>query len=194
MGAIRSLCHRAVLIEGGNLIDDGPPATVVSNYIKKLRELGSLPLAARHDRRGAGKYLLDSVQVLSDGHDVQNHVVAGGRAQFVFSLAEPLDCVDLHFTVYNETGTALAHFDTSEVAGCDHVGRRGVRRLTCMIDELPLAPGAYHANVSLAINRQVADSLPGAFVFHVAEGRMRGRPVRAGKRGVVAIPHQWVDG
>ena len=55
MGAIRSLCSRAVLLQQGKLVDDGDPATVINRYVQSTTPESDNCLPPDAERSGTGE-------------------------------------------------------------------------------------------------------------------------------------------
>ena len=68
MGAISTLCSRAILLEGGRLVTDGPTRDVVGTYISSGQDLsGSVEWADPEDAPGSETARIRAVRVSQDG-------------------------------------------------------------------------------------------------------------------------------
>jgi len=65
MGAVQSLCSRAVWIEAGVVEQDGPTARVIGSYLETMMTLEGMPVGDRTDRSGDGRARLTAVVVES---------------------------------------------------------------------------------------------------------------------------------
>lgn len=64
MAAVETLCNRAVLLSGGNVVDTGDTRRIVEAYSQLWRQ--GAALTDRHDRSGTGRVKIESI-VLEDG-------------------------------------------------------------------------------------------------------------------------------
>lgn len=191
LGALQLLCQRGVLLSGGQVVADAPIGEAIGSYLRLIEQAAVVKLSDRVDRSGSGAVRLTRVDV-SGELDEQAGLATGRPARFVFhvSAASPdLGCV---FTIYDQHGQAVAHFDSRRHASGDLRDDSGSPCFVCQFDELLLLPGRYRMNVALQIGSQLQDHVEGATVFDVEQGEVRGRPVaRSSGYGSVHLPHQW---
>ncbi len=77
MGAITTLCNRAVFLQQGFLLDDGETNQVVSRYLTSTKIDASIPLVHRTDRTGTGevRFIDCRLTKLPDGPSVNDFFV-----------------------------------------------------------------------------------------------------------------------
>ena len=143
--SLEQLCDRAVLLEAGRLIADGPPATVISTY----RARGAVSHGGER-RWGSGEVRIAGV-TLSRGK---------GPAQRLFRTGDPLTiAIDLETPQRVErpvVGLAVRQQDgmlvsgpNSKMAHADIAALEGRQRVTIEIPALTLLPGGYAIAVSV---------------------------------------------
>lgn len=188
MALIQSLCDRAVLLRDGAVRCVGPTRDAVTEHLRVMEQGSETFLGDRQNRRGNGAVRLLSLRVLGPAG-----VLACGRpARFLFQCDRILAGTACAFTIFDQHGVPLVHFDTNLSSDADDPGVTRNAAFACEIDELPLLPGRYRIDARLVSGRQLQDQVDGAAFFDVREGDFQGRPAldrRSGARFV--IPHRW---
>ncbi len=192
MAAVQHLCDRAVHLDAGRVVADGPATQIVGDYLNSLRKRSTLRVADRTDRGGMGPQRIVDAAVYLDDASLPTTVVAVGRsARLVFDLSEPMGDAELVFALYDMHGHLVADFDSRHLAQGD---RRVdiAARVVCEIPQITLTPGTYRLNVALLDRqRNAIDHVEGALTLQVEDGTLAGRPVAHGARGVALLPHRW---
>jgi lipopolysaccharide transport system ATP-binding protein len=192
LSVVQSLCSRAVHLESGRHVADGPVAKVVDEYLSSLEHLANSDLLARTDRnrRGYQEILLCGVRIASGP---EGGALATGRpAYFEFELTGIQRTTSCAFVVYDHFGLPVASFDSEAPARTDVEEPSLGNRLVCEIDELPLAPGRYRVDVVVRGNRHLQDGLEGAAYFDVSDGTFGGRAISGNDRlGATVVRHRW---
>jgi lipopolysaccharide transport system ATP-binding protein len=163
---VQSLCHRALRLEGGRLVDEGPPAAVLRRYLATEMTATVIPLEARPDRSGDGSARLTSLRVESTDRDGVLRPGSGLRLtigyrsdrglrhpQFVVSIYDAMD-VGL-FVLANELTGGLADILPAE------------GQVVCETDPINLTPGRCVIHLELLKGNVRADYLPYAGRFDV---------------------------
>jgi lipopolysaccharide transport system ATP-binding protein len=192
MAVLQSLCTRGIVLRSGDVVTDASIADATSTYLRDLERGRTVPLSERTDRRGWQVLRLDEIVIQGESGSA---VVAAGQSlglEFRYVGSEFLGSrpdVSLQFTIHDELSRPVTTLDSAKPApDDDRDGRPGA--ISCVLAELPLAPGRYRIDVVLRAEGHRQDDIQGAAWFDVAEGMLRGRPVTAGP-GVVALAHQW---
>ncbi len=191
MAIVQSLCHRAVHVQAGRVVGDGPVRDVVGAYLRSLDDAVAIDLQERTDRdpRGWRMVQLQSLGIRGPSGDA---LETGRPARFEFQLSGVVPRLSCRFVVHDGLGLAVASFDSDVRAPDDSLGSDMSRQLVCEIDELPLTPGRYRIDVVVHGDGHVQDGLDAAAFFQVEPGLLRGRWVRAEDAdGPAAIPHRW---
>jgi lipopolysaccharide transport system ATP-binding protein len=163
MGAIQSLCNRALLIENSHLHTEGNTETVIKAYTKLLLGPGGeADLSKAEGRRGSGLVRFTSMHLEDLDGKVLNAVPAGTGARVVFQyeskLETPSDDIVLSLVVVGSKGTRLFGMRSDIIRSELRLDKpRG--RFICTIPKLPLLPGNYDIVASCLVNRDLADKI-----------------------------------
>jgi lipopolysaccharide transport system ATP-binding protein len=121
-------------------------------------------------------------------------LATGWPARFEFEVEGCRAGATCSFTIYDQFGQAVTHFNSAQSAGCDVTEASSPPVFVCEIEEFPLMAGRYRINAAILYNGELQDHLEGAAIFDVAEGLVRGRPVpRSTGYGSIALPHRWIS-
>lgn len=192
MAAVQALCRRGILLQNGIVWRDATATEAIGTYLRSLEQAASQSLLERKDRAGKGQVRLSRVDVCTNDADSSNTLATGRSAQFIFHLTAifpPLACV---FTIYDQSGQAVANFNSAVHSPEDSCDAALGPRFICHLDELPLVPGRYRINVAISDDSQLEDHVEAAAIFDVEQGTLRGRPVSEDTGyGSVMLPHRW---
>jgi lipopolysaccharide transport system ATP-binding protein len=183
MPAVISLCSRALLLENGNLVAEGSPASIVQQYLEKEMSTSVIPLDQRDNRSGDGSARVVYLKIESTDAD---KIIRSGsclkltigyhsdrpvqRPQFVVSISDQM-----------ETGIFLFHNDF--VGGLpETLPPSG--SVTCLTKPINLTPGRCYVHVELLKGNARADLVPYAGHFDVEADDLFGS-------GMVP-PREWV--
>ena len=185
LSAVERLCDRAVLLEGGAIVESGPARDVVASYHRRLTVAPAAP-----DQPGDAP---DSGAVLTNltVHETERPTaltLRTGKAVAVsirFAATRPLSNVEFELRYYSADGkTCLVAPRTGERGErLDVEPPGGVIDFTC--DSLPLKPGAYYlgAIVRDLVTMKVLAWWDGETrVFVESE---------VGTNGELYVPHRW---
>ena len=193
LGAVRSLCQRGLLIEGGRIARDGPVGTTVDSYLKMLELRSSESLLSRADRSGAGVVRLARVEVQQPEIASGSALMTGAPARFVFHLTSKLPGLSCSFTIYDQRGVPVGFFDSAMQGLEDSMDTRGSASFVCETDELLLLAGRYRINAAITQGHKLQDRIEAAVFFDVEPGMLGGRQFRRYHGyGNVALPHRWI--
>jgi lipopolysaccharide transport system ATP-binding protein len=193
LGAIQTLCTRAIQLEQGRVVGQGEVAAEVARYLARLTTAaGQLP-ADRTDREGAGRMRVVGLTFQNvRGEPIESAVCGDELRLAVRCTAEPeVGAGEVALSCWSADGVKLFHVDTAQRG---HDGGRGTEReYVCRFPRLPLAPGRYHWNVMVTAAGRVEDHLYSAATLEVLPGDFyrTGRTPQAA-HGAVLVDHEWV--
>jgi lipopolysaccharide transport system ATP-binding protein len=185
LSAVERLCDRAILLEGGAIVESGAPRDVVASYHRRLTFPSSTP-EAPPDAIPTGVVLTNLT--VQDPERPADLALRTGRPVAValrYRATRPIEDVEFELRYYSADGkTCLAAPRTSERG--DRLALRppgGVVEFAC--DALPLKAGGYYLG---AIVRHV----PSSKVLAWWDGETRVY-VESGSAaaGELYIPHRW---
>jgi lipopolysaccharide transport system ATP-binding protein len=193
MASIRTLCKSALLLEQGQLIDQGEAAVQVARYCSRLRECAETPLAERTDREGNGLARIVSVRLENELGEPVDQLLSGLPVTVVLSYTSRLQGVRLRVGIscWTQDMLKLLHLD-SEACGAELAPMQSSGQYRCHIPKLPLPPGSYLLNTQLAVGTQVADHVYSAAKIEVHGGDyyQTGKPTPT-CGAVFLVDHSW---
>ncbi len=195
MVAIESLCRRAILLDSGRLIDEGPPAKVIERYLSAFRgHMGNVSLAERTDRAGTGQARYTAIRFLDDAGQPVASVPMGGAltVELDFVAHRALARPRFLLIFVNPLGQTVFHAKThAALDAMPQVQRGGTVR--CRFPALNLVPGMY--TVTARINDQVAarvDGVEGAAAIEVRPADVYGTGRMPQEHGdLMYMPAHW---
>ena len=73
MAAMQGLCSKCCLLKGGQLIAEGPPGTVIEQYMAGAASVEAAQLGQRQDRQGTGEIRIEEVTICdAKGRPIDN--------------------------------------------------------------------------------------------------------------------------
>ncbi len=184
MGAIQSLCSRAIVLDTGKCVFNGPVREAVDRYLSRTAVPNAhCDLESLTGRGGSQKARFTSV-VLLDGEGRPSAAVRMGEPLAIvlrFRCAQPALGVIVGVGISDAAGFSLCRMQTDELLpeplpAFDRGGEVAFR-----IPAVPLLPGTYSLRLGITTNaRESADHIVNAASFMVTEADVfgTGRPPR----------------
>ena len=191
MAAVKSICARGVHINQGAVVDSGPVSAVVNRYLQSLGGTATHGFDPGVQRSGLGRLKFENIELGTPDSPSNSLVACGDPVRILFRLNARPSAVRLVFTLYDQFGVMVSDFDARACCDLNRMGGEDENCIACYLDELTLVPGRYRMNAWIEDLEGLQDYVVGALAFDVEPGRLRGRPIRAGTRGVSCIPHRW---
>lgn len=166
--AVKTLCSRALLIEGGKIAMDAEPAQVLDYYnalialkehtlLEHASHIASSP-AARGIRSGTGEVNITAVQLTQNGNETSNFCEGDAlRITLDFSICQALPSVTVGILLRDRLGNEVFGTNTHHLGltqPLSHLKAGQQISLHFDIDRLSLGPGSY----SLSVAAHGADS------------------------------------
>jgi lipopolysaccharide transport system ATP-binding protein len=152
LDAVRALCPRSILIDGGRVLADGPTAEIVDRYLEgvRLESPGEWIDLAGARRDGSGEVRLRGVRY-SCGGGRGRHPYPGGPLEFVLDVESDAarSVGSIAVTLSSLSGAKLVTAD-SALSGAPVPLRRGANSVRVAIDRLHLNAGRYRVSFWLA--------------------------------------------
>jgi lipopolysaccharide transport system ATP-binding protein len=170
MGAVQSLCTRAIILRQGLKVCDSNVASAVSEYLSYLTAGAANAFLDNPERSGDGRARLTSARVLNSQGTATKQLVAGLPATFEFNYVNPslIRMADVTMTIYNAFGRPISNFNTRLFPErIENLGSRGI--IKCYIPENPMPLGQYRVAIALQEGGTSCDHLPNAIVFEVVD-------------------------
>ena len=179
---VLSLCERALWIENGQLLADGPSQQIVAGYLASQSDMTAAIGPVSGDIELLGLRLYDAL-----GEEQNVFEMGQGMSIEIDYLAQrPVAKAEFDVSFQHEDGAYVggsSGMKSSDDSGVD-VGPGTIR---CRIDSLPLSPAAYHISASVydGNGQAVYDHRDNLSTFRVTdESTSRGG-------GLVRIPATW---
>jgi lipopolysaccharide transport system ATP-binding protein len=173
MGAVQSLCNRAVLLEKGRVIEAGATLRVVQAYRDlMLGPQGTIDLRANQGRRGTGTLRIVAMRLEDLAGRPITSVPAGGGVRIILDyenriVGRPKDVLVVVVAV-GAQDTRLFGMPSDVIrADLTRLGPTG--SFVCTVPRLPLLPGIYDLIISVLVDRQLTDKLAKVCSISVTE-------------------------
>lgn len=196
MGAIQSLCNRAILIENSNVHTEGATETVIKAYTQLLMGPdGGADLSKAEGRRGSGQVRFTSMHLEDMDGKVLESIPAGTGARVVFEyeskLEAPSEDVVLSLVVVGSKGHRLFGMRSDIIRSELRLDKpRG--RFICTIPQLPLLPGNYDIVASCLVDRSLADKIANVCHIVVSDNDYYGTGrLQNGNFGDLLVDYSW---
>lgn len=196
MGAIQSLCNRAILIENSNVHAEGTTDTVVKAYTELLLgPTGGADLSTVKGRPGSGLVRFTSMQLEDLDGNLLSSVPAGNGVRIVFNyestLEKPSNDVILTVVVVGSKGTRLFGLP-SDIIRSELILDKKRGQFVCTVPKLPLLPGNYDIVASCIVNRELTDKISNTCHITVSDSDYFGTGrLQQGNLGDVLVDFKW---
>jgi lipopolysaccharide transport system ATP-binding protein len=195
--ALAHLCTRAVLLERGQIVADGEPRSVLSQYLKADAAHGAADcdLVQSPARRSGAVPLVRRVRIRDGDGRPTSRIACGGGLTIEIELESerPLLSPRVAVGFVNQWGQRVCTAAT-ELSITPLPPLQGASQLRCEIAELPLAPGNYTLTLIAGTNQEpVMDCLDSVLALEVfpADFFGNGRLPIAGQ-GDTLVRSRWM--
>ncbi len=201
MGAVQTICRRALLLDHGRLKRFGPTEEVVAEYLKAGEAAEGAPLAERRDREGDGRFRFEEFRVLDARGRPAGRMVTGEDCYLRIRLSTPppgagmLAPLDVAVSIRDVHGRKLTEV-TTYFTGASPRTPAEARELWCLVPRVPLLAGEYRIELWCGTLGETQDWIHDAAVLRVEEGNYfrnydDARLPTAARQGDVMIPQVW---
>jgi lipopolysaccharide transport system ATP-binding protein len=180
MALISALCPRALWLDAGHVVADGPTRDVVQQYLGSVRSHEEFSLAERTDRSGDGSARFTAISV--ERADGDGAIDSTSRLKFTVSYraSEPLRHPQFLIGIYDYRDVGVFLLDSRAVGALpDVLPAEGT--LTCVTEPINLTAGRCYVNIALERRGSMADYVQHAASFGIeaadpyGTGRVPGR-------------------
>jgi len=184
MAAIQNLCHKACLLQRGELVAIGQVTDIITTYLQSAESIEDNTLEQRTDRQGNSKLRFISFKA--------DNFICGSPTQFsiAYKGTIPLRNVHISTSVSNIFGEPVAYLSNDLTQDLfSEVTAEG--EFVCRFEKMPLLPGTYTLNFYCTVNGIIADWITNAATVQVIEGDFYGTGKLPSQSYKVAISHEW---
>ncbi len=192
LATVERLCSRAIWLDRGRLVADGPAREVVDRYLASSRVARATQLTEAARCGGDGRLRFTSLELQDASGASLEGVPIGAQVRVVLRYAadEPLRHVHANVVVRDQARRELVRFWTPhQDAAFETLPPRG--EIVCTIPRLPLAPGKYLLDIDSSVERELADWIVNAGQLTVFDGDFFGRGGQRDVCGLFLCDHAW---
>jgi lipopolysaccharide transport system ATP-binding protein len=190
LASVSALCTRAILMEGGRLIQDGTVDDVIEHYLSSVQTLSGERLEHREDRQGDGRLKIVRAEV-SGPNGGPPRTGADASAKLSYQTDVPDREITVSIAVDGPLGEPV-FFCSNRVTGELLVAHDLDGELVCDLPSLPLLPGRYSLTLYVEVNGVLADWVRNAMYFDVFEADVFGSGrLPPSTHGRVVVAHSW---
>jgi lipopolysaccharide transport system ATP-binding protein len=190
MDSILGLCNRAIWLDKGMLRLDGPPSSVVKEYLGSGASAGlaaNLKVVDFRDGDGDARFLDIAINAI-------NGVPPMCGEPMIFRIRwqckTPVRGAWLvRIIIRDQLDRKIAILD-NELSGNYFESDRQIFEAFCSVDRISLIPSIYYVDVSLWAGRVRKDRIQRALAFEVLPGDFFGSGV-ALNEGIFCLEHKW---
>jgi lipopolysaccharide transport system ATP-binding protein len=181
MAAIENLCTHAILLEHGQVVANGPAATVINQYAAAADRLATGSLDDRKDRQGDGRLRFVGI-------DAAVRLGAASEIRIEFEAQPGLRKVEVSVGVFTLRGEGAMYLG-NQLTGDDFSELPPSGAFVCRLDRSALSAGIYSVNLFATVGGSIADWVQEAARIEVAEGDYYG----TGRTPPIGYGHVVVD-
>lgn len=202
LSAVRSLCKRAIVLEGGRKVFEGPAGEAVEYYLKRRASdvadadsLADLPRLQSYRIDGSLRFTGIALTAASDGvesdedEDVVIKVGEELRARVTFTVDRPLEDVILRFNIYTLDDVLVGQAGSANVVA-PFSFQPGRHEVEVVLPSISVQPGRYAVGLSASDAQNPLDVVHPVAYFDVLEplGLL---PHYASRGGYLRLPARW---
>ena len=164
MGAVVSLCSRALLLDAGRLVLDSDPISAAAQYQATLTSAPARTTdLATAEHFGTGKARFVSLRLLPERRDgtLREMMYPGSRlrVETIIKAEAPVESANVGITIYDASGYRLVDANTAMQGRFVSLAPGDEARVEFLLDDLRLKPGTYL--VGLWMGRTNAEDIDG---------------------------------
>jgi lipopolysaccharide transport system ATP-binding protein len=197
VASVASLCRRAIMLEGGRLVADGPTDAVIDEYVASVRRGAATTLDQRRDRQGSGRLRFSEVELRVDGEPTDtlatyDDVTIVARYE---TDGSPLRDVGFSVSIKTLLGRLMLNLD-STMHGTRFPVDSTSGEVACRLPSLPLPPGSFTLTLYAYTGGEVLDLVERASTITVIGGLDGSGPdvTMAPTAQAVLVDYDWLVG
>ena len=171
MAAVQSLCKRVLLFDGGNLIDEGLPRTVISKYLGLNIQKKSIHIENMLRIVGGDNIRITDIGILNENGETCKTFKYNDKMilRFCFKVKiKKINYFAIEWTIISNDDTKVIYCSSSPQGHLLIVPEKEYGHVECHITHLPLTSGTYFINCLLSIPHQERlDQIERAIEFEI---------------------------
>jgi lipopolysaccharide transport system ATP-binding protein len=198
LAAVRHLCGRVILLEGGRITMGGDPGSVIDSYIAKTHGESTAWRVDTQRLVTNGPLKITSIELLDGDRTPLRQLHTGGPliVRIAYSVAPDVIIPALAFTIVVKTrlGTHVLRLNNEYTGGFPMMEVSGSGTVDVILPVVPFGSGEYVIDF-LAGTRPEGRyaSLSEIVSFSVGEQDVYGTgKIVAQNQSIVALPHRWI--
>jgi lipopolysaccharide transport system ATP-binding protein len=193
MPAVESLCTRAILLDGGEVVRDGGVREMIGEYNRRVMSSHSGQGVSVADMDAPGRKLkvFRSATLIDEYGEPTNHLPLGSefRIRLTLDAPRPIHYPAITLGIDDTLGHRILSLCTPLTNPAIEV-LSGPCEVECRVASFPLAPGEYWVKLGLATVGDELDEVERAIFISVLDGDAYGEG-RGIHRGICISPTQW---
>jgi lipopolysaccharide transport system ATP-binding protein len=178
LAAVSSICERALVLDAGRVLFNGPVGEAVDFYEKEVfaSKYVRTPVDQRNDRSGTGDVRLTAFHLEDANGRPAERLINGQTVRMVFSYKtreSGARNVDFGIIVERDTGEKVFQHCT-RFSGQNFDSLSGEGNIVLTIKKFPLVPGRYRIGTYILSESSPADFMDTLVSFDVADGDFYG--------------------
>jgi lipopolysaccharide transport system ATP-binding protein len=195
MAAIMNLCHSAILLKEGYLVDSGLTSQIVNHYLDEGVKLAG-EILIPHDKGGiSDSFFFRLLRVLKPGNGPTDQIslITGFDLEIEYEVLRPLKGANIAFHLWNNNGICIfSSTDVDQSLSISAVREPGRYVTRCHIPPQYLRPGRYYISISSSIpNVQILSELSSILAIDVVDTGSVESKIAQGRQGVIAPILNW---
>jgi lipopolysaccharide transport system ATP-binding protein len=170
MAAVEAFCSRAIMIDLGRKVHDGPCAEVIGHYFESGHNRNAIvDLRSHAGRPSRYAALVTELRILDETDSPNSSAMLGGTITFQINIECIADCHSLavRFHITNARGQLV----TTCYSYQQYVGQMDATQplvVRCKLRDIRLAPGDYQVTVQAIDGNDILDVIEQAATFEVS--------------------------
>jgi lipopolysaccharide transport system ATP-binding protein len=195
--SVRQLCTRALMLNGGRVVDDGAPADITRRYERMYQEGSENTTGATERRHPPADYHLRRVELRNAAGAVTGHFDAGEVMEIHLwsSGAAPENSFTVEFMLFNDEAENISFGSANPVR--DTYYRSEHQHFVCRLGPLPLTEGSYTFSFTVRVwNKERWDYWDKAIGFTIGRCDLfkTGHGISNVNDGDFVINQEWLIG
>ena len=199
MGIISGVCDRVLLMDGGEILEDGSPDQVIAKYVDLSTNSHGGSVLSRTDREGSGEARLAEIWVEDIEGQRVDTVYSGSEVKIMVRIQimdrkADLSNISVGISLFDEFGQMVTILTMHNLNQMIDLTGEEERIVSCRIPRFPINNGTIRIGCGLqqiAGDFQMLDSIQNVLTLNTEPGDFYGSGIPAGKNVNFLFDHEW---